>query len=99
MAKETSGKHTAEALNHVASELEDHAASLRAAAALLGVEPHINQIEVRFENSRKVGLDYLRNWVASAKQAAFDARMEAAQKQGKPSSVRNSSKSKNSDTK
>lgn len=96
MAKETTAKHKAEALNHVAAELEDHAASLRGAAALLiGAEPVIHQVDIRMENSRKVGLQYIRNWVAAAKQAAFDARMDASQ----IGSIRISAKQKRTDTK
>jgi hypothetical protein len=88
MAKETTERHNAAALNHIAAELEDHAASLKAAAVLLSVEPEIRQIDVRFENSRKVGLEYIRNWVKAAKDAAFDARVELAQKHAKSDGVR-----------
>lgn len=77
--RETTGKHTATTLNHLAQLLEEHAASLRAAAVLLEVEPAIEEIDVRYEHSRSVGLEYVTTWVNAAKQSAFSARMEKAQ--------------------
>jgi hypothetical protein len=82
MAKETTGEHSAEALVHLAQELEDHAASLRAASALLTVPAPIDSLTVRYENSRTVGFEYLRNWVGAVKQAAYDARLEAMRRNG-----------------
>lgn len=82
MAKETTGTHTPEALLLIAAELKDHAGSLEAAALLLQSPSEIAAIEVIYENSRKVGFEYVRNWVSAAKQAAYDARLEASQKNG-----------------
>lgn len=78
MPRDTTGKHTAKSLTHLAQLFEDHAATLRAAAVLLEADPQVAEIEVRYESSRLVGLEYVTTWVNSAKQAAFDARMAMA---------------------
>jgi hypothetical protein len=75
----TTAKQSADALLHFAQFFEDHAASLRAAAALLQADPPVESVEVKHETSRNVGMEYVTNWVNAAKQAAFDARLSAYQ--------------------
>lgn len=82
MAKDTFGTHTPQSLLHIAAELEDHAAALKAASALLSVEPAIAEVSVKYENSRNVGFDYVRSWVNAVKEAAYDARLASHQKSG-----------------
>jgi hypothetical protein len=85
----TTAQQSAESLLHFAKFFEENAVALRAAAALLQADPPVALVEVKHETSRKVGMEYMANWVAAAKQAAFDARL-ASFPGGKTKGVRQS---------
>lgn len=85
---ETTKDQTPDSLNHLASELESYVAQLRAAAIVLSVEPPIPSVPVKYESSREVGFENVRNWANAAKQAAFEARLAITQKVGKTNGVR-----------
>jgi hypothetical protein len=75
----TTGNHSAETLEAIATNLEHHATTLRAAALFLRAAPVIQEIAVEQESNRITGLDRLGKWVPLAYQAASAARIGASQ--------------------
>jgi vacuolar-type H+-ATPase subunit I/STV1 len=79
---ETLAAHNAESFTHIAELLEKHAASLRAAATMLSLEPAIPSVDVRFESNREKAIDALNGWVNEASTIAFKQRVAVSQKNG-----------------
>lgn len=76
MAKESTGVHTPDSIEHVASRLDEIVAQVRASAVLLGAVG-ITSVEVRYERSLTDGLAFLENWANALKSTAHDQVMQS----------------------
>lgn len=77
---EKSAIHTAASLKVVASQLEEMAVGLRAAALLLDIEPKVDRVEVNYQPSLEKAINGLTSWVNDAKKSCNSARLTMAQK-------------------
>jgi hypothetical protein len=74
---ETTERHTAESIDHVASELEKLVNVLRTSAAMLSGTPKLGDVELRYERSMRDGIKFLKLWAGEVQTKISDARLDA----------------------
>lgn len=74
---ETTERHTAESIEHVASDLDRMVNTLRTAAAMLAGTPRLTGVDVRYERSLNDGLKFLNLWTVEVQTRVSAARLDA----------------------